>query len=839
MKCFKPFFLLIVMFTIFSTSLNAQKNYTEEADDAFEMKMYYEAIDLYKKAYSKTGNRAEKQRILFRMAESYRLSNNIRRAEFAYLRAIRSGYSDPIVYLRYGDILRMREKFEDAIEQYEKYKEEVPDDERADIGIESAKLASDWLENPTRYKVEANRRINDNEGDFAPTYADRNYKSVVFTSTRKEATGKMDPNTGQSFSDLFITEIDKRGNWSRAELLDEDEVVNTGENEGAATFDRRFNTMYFTRCPMEKGEVLSCKIYYSKKRGRSWSEPEKLDLGPDTFSYKHPAISSDERTIIFASDMEGGEGKYDLWKATRRSSSRPFGEPENLGSVINTQENEIYPVLRDDNTLYFTSTGHPGLGGRDIFVTEKEDGEWKEPDNMKHPINSQMDDFGITFNKNQRTLEENKAEEMGFFSTNRRGGRGGDDIWHFHLPEIIFTISGKVRDENTLQPMEDAEVSMTGSDGSSVETKTDETGKYNFNKRQVNKNTSYEITVSNDGYLPNSKKETTVGLKSSKDLVLDFTLEPIPDEPVPLPEIRFALDKWDLQEQYKDSLNGLIKTMKDNPQLVVELGTHTDFRGDDEYNDTLSLKRAKSIVDYLISEGIDQQRLVPKGYGERMPRTLNEDITIDGYTFEEGTTLDEEYIKGLSPKDKREAAHQLNRRSTFKILRTDYVPEKDQVADLDTTGFGGISLNPEENKVNLLVEDDTYFIPIIANGVLLKAAYQQNTDAIYLSYEKAMNFLTNARITKQNFSEGVDAIKDDGTIVDNSELTIDNVSIGNKELKDVKMTVIKDQEQDIVIGNSGIKEFGEFSIDQENDMLVFDKDETEGQKEEEEQEENQ
>ena len=435
-----------------------------------------------------------------------------------------------------------------------------------------------------------------------------------------------------------------------------------------------------------------------------------------------------------------------------------------------------------------------------------------------------MDDFGITFNKNDRILSENKAEEMGFFSTNRRGGRGGDDVWRFWLPQIIFTISGEVRDKKTLQLLPDAKVTMKGSDGTSVTTKTDKNGHYKFNKNQVNKNTSYDLKVSKKGYLPSEeKKETTVGRKSSTDLVLDFKIEPIPDEPVALPEIRFALDSSNLQEQYKDSLNGLINTMKNKPQLVVELGTHTDYRADDEYNDTLSLERAKSIVDYLVSEGIDRERLKPKGYGERMPRTLKEDMTVDGYTFEEGTTLSENYIKGLRSKDKREAAHQLNRRSTFKVLRTDYVPDKDKVEDVDKTGFAGIELNPDENKVNLLAEDNTYIVPVIANGVLLKAAYQQNSDGIYLSYDKAMNFLTNARITKDNFEKGVDAIKDDGTIVDNSKLIMDNVSIGNKEMEDVEMVVIKDQEQDLVIGKQGIEKFGEFTINQEEDELIFDR----------------
>ncbi|MGM0648380.1 MAG: OmpA family protein [Bacteroidota bacterium] len=820
MRSFKPFLILMVLMMALTYTANAQKNFTKEADNAFEMKMYYEAIDLYKKAYSKTTNQVEKRRILFQMAESYRLTNNIRRAEFGYLRAIRSRYTDPIVHLRYGEVLLQREKYEDAIEQFKKYKEKVPDDPRADVGIESAEAARDWVENPTRYEVEADRRINDKESDFAPMYADRNYKTVVFASTRKEATGKTDPNTGQVYSDLFITEIDKRGNWSRADLIDEDKIVNTSVNEGAVFFDRRFNTMYFTRCPMEKGEVLGCKIYFSKKRGRTWSDPELVKLGPDTFTYGHPTLTKDERTIIFSSDMDGGSGGKDLWMATRRSSSRPFGEPVNLGSTINTSGDEMYPYLFDDNTLYFASDGHVGLGGLDIFKVTKEGEEWGEPVNMKAPINSHVDDFGITFNKDQRALEEAKAEEMGFFTTNRRGGRGGDDLWRFRLPEIVFTISGTVRNDKTLQLMPDVAVTMTGG-GKTIETKTDDRGRYNFNKRQVDKNTTYELSIIENGFMPATKQETTVGRESSTDLVVNFRLEPIPPDPIPLPEIRFALDKHELQEQYKDSLNGLIKTMKDNPQLVVELGSHTDFRADAEYNDTLSLRRAKSIVDYLISQGIEDDRLVPKGYGERMPRELRKDITIDGYTFSEGTTLSEEYIKSLRSTRQREAAHQLNRRTTFKILRTDYVPSQDKVEDLDSTLFGNIVLNPEENIINLQVKNDAYIFPVITNGVQLVATYQSQSDAIYISFDQAMDFLSKARITVDNFTNGEEAIKEDGDIVENAEVVIDNVRIANKELEDVKMIVTYDQELPLIIGKTGLQQFGSFTIDEDKNQLIF------------------
>lgn len=829
MKYYRFFFLITVMVMLFVSAATAQRNYTEEADDAFKMKRYYEAIDLYKEAYSDVENRVERRRILFRIAECYRLTNNIRRAEFAYVRAIRSKYSDPIVYYRYGQILKRRKKYEDAIKQFKKYKKKVPDDPRAKKGIKSCKLAQDWNKNPTRYKVKANRRINDRESDFAPMYADRKYQTIVFSSTREEATGDIDPNTGQVFSDFFITERDKKDNWSRAEILEEEEIINTEVSEGTAFLGRRFNTMYFTCCPVVNDKMISCKIYYSKKRGRTWSAPEQLKLGPDTFTYGHPTLTRDGRKIIFASDMEGGEGGKDLWIAERRSSTRPFQEAENLGPVINTKGDEMYPYLKDNNTLYFASNGHVGLGGLDIFKCEKKDGEWTEPENMKPPINSHMDDFGITFNKNKRYLQRQENEEMGFFTTSRRGGRGGDDVWHFWKPAIIYTLSGDVRDKQTLQLISDANVTMTGSDGSTVETKTDKNGHYKFNKNQVNKNTSYKVIVNKEGYFEKTKKETTVGVKEDKDFVLNFNLKPHPEKEVPLPEIRFKLAKWNLQKKYQDSLNGLVKKMKDNPQIVIELGAHTDYQQPAEKNDTLSLKRAKSCMDYLVSQGIDAARIKPKGYGERKPRKLREDQTARGETFKEGIVLTEEYIKNLRSQSRQEAANQLNRRVTFKIIRDDYVPSEkvaaagnDSTAE-DTSGFGNINLNPEENKVALGVKENNFTIPMIVNGVKINAVYSQSADRIFISFDRAMKFLKNARITKNNFTKGAEAIKDDGTIVKNAEVVLDEVNIANtnRELTDVKMIVTYDQEQDIIIGDSGLKQFGTFNIDRENKELIF------------------
>ncbi len=832
MNRFGPFFLLVLGMVLFTVTASAQRNFTEEADDAFNMKRYHEAVELYQNAYSRVTNVVERQRILFQIAESYRLTNSIRRAEYAYMRALRANYADPIIHLRYGQILMMQEKYEDALEQFTAYNDSVPDDPRGQVGMESCRVAPGWMENPTRYEVEANRRINDPDSDFAPMYADRNYQTVVFASTRSDATGSVDPNTGQRFSDLFLIERDARGNWSRAELLDKDGIINTGENVGAVAFDRRFNTMYYTRCGKARGEKVTCKIYETRKRGRTWSDPEMLELGPDTFTYGHPTLSSDERTIIFASDMDGGEGGIDLWMATRRSANRPFGEPENLGAVINTPGDEMYPYLRDDNTLYFSSNGHVGMGGLDIFVSRKEGEEWGEPENMRYPINSPMDDFGITFNMDQRFLQDNEAEEIGFITTNRRGGRGDDDLWHFRLPQVVFTLSGVVRDESNLQPLAQVTVVKEGTDGSTVQTRTGEDGSYHFNRNQMSANTTYTLATTKSEYYDGGGTETTVGREESTDLVLNINMEPIPEEPIPLPEIRFDLAKYDLLDEYRDSLNGLIETLENNPRLVIELAAHTDFRASVAFNDTLSLKRAQSIVDYLVEQDIERGRLRPRGYGERRPRKLDRDYTVDGHTFAQGTHLTRAYIEGLRSHGRREAAHQLNRRVTFEILRNDYVPEEDRMVEVDTAVFAGIELNPDDNIQEMYVQDGNYIIPLIVNQRRVNALVAPSAEAIFISFDKAMEFLRQGIINVNNFAQGAEAIREDGSIVENAEFTVEQIRVADRELNNVRMVVLYDQGPDIIIGNTGLLQFGTFSVDTDNNRIIFDVDEPEVEEEE-------
>ncbi|HPE99472.1 MAG TPA: OmpA family protein [Bacteroidales bacterium] len=683
----------------------AQKNFTAEADDKFALNKYYDAIELYKKAYTKVKNKVEKNRILFQIGTCYYLINDMKNAGLNMKRVIKANYPEVEAYNIYAQSLKIQGNYEQALIAFNDFKAKYPDDKRADAGIESCKLAISWLDAPTRYTVEPDKKLNSRNADFSPAYFDKKYKAIVFTTSREEVNGRGEDNwTGLPFTDLFVTSQDKKGNYSTPVPLDEEGIVNSEANEGSCTFNSKFNTIYFTRCRKEKKKILGCEIYSSVKKGRSWAEPELIPIAPaDSFTVGHPSLTDDELTMYFASNMPGGQGGRDIWMITRPKKNKPFEKAVNLGEIVNTPGDEMYPTIREiggKKYLYFASNGHIGMGGLDIFRSEFVDGKWTAPVNMKAPLNSSSDDFAIIFNDDPKMLKEADAKEMGWFTTNRKGGRGNDDLWRFKLPPILFTLAGVVRDDSTKQILKGAEVRIEGSNGTIYTDSTDQTGSYYFDNIQIVENTTYNMMVALPDYYSEKGKETTVGLEVSKDLVHDYYLVPIPKKPIVLPDILYDLARWELKPQYEDSLDGLVTIMKENPTLVIELGSHTDIRSSDDYNDTLSYKRAKSCVDYIISQGVEPDRLVPKGYGERVPRVLESDklVVYKGkeYRFSKGQVMTEDFINGLATDGEKEAAHQLNRRTTFQILRSDYVPK----ANTNTP------VNPEIQIINEGGEDE-------------------------------------------------------------------------------------------------------------------------------------
>ena len=811
--------LLFIVAFIFSLPFcgQAQNRYIAAADQAFASMQYNIAATKYKKAYSKSRSKPDKERISFQMAECYRMINNTKKAEPAYKRLTKTNFAEknPLVFLYYAQALKSNEKYADAKDIFNTYAEMAPGDPRGKNGVESCDLALEWLDSPTKYTITNPKVLNSKEADFSPTYADKLYTTLIFTSTREAATGKANDNwTGQNFSDLFVSKLDPKGAWSTPVLLETGNIINTEANEGNPAVNSKFNNLYFTRCGNAKGTSQGCQIFVSRRSGRLWGEPKQLELGGDSTSViGNPALSPSELTIFYSADLKGGQGGKDLWMASRKTPADAFGKPFNLGTIVNTPGDEMFPFMRNDTMLYFSSNGHPGMGGLDIFRTTFSRGAWTKPTNLQFPMNSSGDDFSIVFNP---------EEDKGFMASNRKGTKGSDDIYAFVNPPLLYTLQGVVKDDRTLQFIPGASVKLVGSDGTAVEGKTDPKGFYSFGKSQIRPNTSYELIVSKTGYFNKKAKETTVGLESSKDFVIDFKLEPIPEKPIVLPDILYDLAKWDLKPQFQDSLQGLIKTLDENETIVIELASHTDTRGTDESNDILSQRRAESVVNYLIERGIDPDRLVAKGYGERVPRVLSKNTTREGFTFKTGTILTEALIDSLKTTPEKEAAHALNRRTEFRVLSKDYVPKPTNTKLEPQKEKVSIQINPEDNVVNIAPsQNKSIILPCIVNEYTMDITLDEQDRGLIFSVEKALELLKNGAISKNDFSGDADQILADGSILDKSVFIVAEIRLADKSIFDVEATVSQKAKVPVSMGESILKKFGAYTLDKDKKQLIF------------------
>lgn len=633
-----------------STVLFAQRDFLVDANAAFAQERYYEAIDHYKKAYTRQNDLQEKAFVIFRIAECYRMADNPRQAEVWYSKAIKANYKDPIAIYYLAESKKLNGKLEDAGDFYKDYAEKAPKDPRGRKGQQSVELAMEWMKNPTRYEVQNAPIINSEFDDMAPLFADKDNRQLYFVSDREASVGNIvHERTGRAMPDIYETTKDRKGKWSEPAPLDVN--INSDESEGPACFNGRMNTMYFTRCGFGKDGVFGCQIYHARQQGRSWAEAELIPITADTNTVGHPALAKDDKTLIFASDMPGGYGGRDLWYINEKGRG-VWSEPINLGSAVNTSGDEYFPYINFEGKLFFSSDGHVGMGGLDLFVAEKTgENKWGNVANLRYPLNSVTNDFSIIFDG-----EKNR----GYLASDREGGVGETDIWEFYVPALVFALEGIVVNKETKEPITNATVQLKGTDGTSAEVTTDSDGEFKFAEkgtdRYINENTSYSILVSADEYLNAKGNETTVGEEESKVFYHEYQLQPV-DKPIKLPEILFELAKWDLLPQSKDSLNFLYEILIDNPTIVIELAAHTDSRDTDERNRVLSQKRAQSCVDYLIERGIARERMVAKGYGESRPKWTDAQIAQK------------------RTKEEKEQLHQENRRVEFSVLRDDHVPK--------------------------------------------------------------------------------------------------------------------------------------------------------------------
>jgi peptidoglycan-associated lipoprotein len=662
MKC-NVCLLFCISFVLFSTGVSAQSKKAAKAYETFEAGEYFSAIDEFKDAYQKTTDKKEKLRMAFNIAECYRKTDNSSQASLWYGKVVAKDYENPLSILYYADALKMNQNYEEAKAQYQHYKELVPDDPRGSDGILSCDFSLQWMDQPSGYQVEEVKFLNTKFSDYSPVYSRSDYQELYFTSSRDEATGNAEHGgTGQQFSDIFFSSLDKKGKWSTPLPLQA--PVNTEAEEGTPTFSSDYNTMYFTRCNISKRKALGCGIYTARRDGEKWTDAESLEIEGDSIVVAHPSLSKDQLTLYFVSDMEGsvktpeGKNSKDIWMVTRTDAHAKWGKPVNLGAPVNTPGEEVFPYAHADGSLYFSSDGRVGMGGLDIFKARKsENGQW-QIDNMKFPINSAADDFGIVFED---------TRESGFFSSSRKG-KFSDDIYSFVLPPLKFSIVGVVKNEKTDEVIPDATIKSIGSDGITLDTKTGRDGIFRFTLKP---GTDYVFLAEKPGFLRGKERESTKGVSQSTEFKTQIFLSST-ETPIQVENIFFDLDKADLRPESMVSLDKLVETLNDNPNIVIELGSHTDSRASDTYNMDLSLRRAQSVVNYLIEKGIARDRLVAKGYGESTPKVVDKKDNAAYSFLPVGTALTESFILGLGDEDREEMAFFLNRRTEFKVLRSDY-----------------------------------------------------------------------------------------------------------------------------------------------------------------------
>lgn len=651
----------VIIMSVLCACSNAERT-TRRADAAMAIGEYQEAASLYRRAYMQTSPRERASRgvLAYKMGEAYRSFGNVGRALAAYKNAERFGDADSLLLRKQGDMLRYAGNYKGAEEKYKAYLEKNPEDVLALAGYWSSQKAPAIREASSAYTVKLDKNFSSSRADYCPVFSDRNGSAVYFSSTRNSGTGgQMSGITGTKPGDIYCLKKDEKGHWKSPEAAEGE--LNSEWDEGAACFTEDGNMMYFTVCRSDPQYPRMAEIWTSTRNDAKWGKPQALKITADTLSsYAHPALSPDGKWLYFVSDMPGGYGGYDLWRASV-VGGHGIGVVENLGPEINTPGNEMFPAFRPSGELYFSSDGRePNLGGLDLYRA-KEDTLTKhwEVAHLPYPMNSNGDDFGITFEG---------LHNRGFFSSNRASaGRGWDKIYSFSFPEILLSVKGWVYEQDGYE-LPEAVVYMVGNDGTNMKIGVNLEGSF---EQPLAPGGKYLFLATCRGYL-NYRAELTVDSLAQKEhqYVLQFPLPSI-SIPVLVRGVYYEFDKADLTDNSREALDRLVKVLKENPNITIELSAHCDYRGRAEYNERLSQRRAESVVKYLTEHGIEAERLTAKGYGESQPKTVSKKMTEKYPFLHENDVLTEEIILKLKP-EQQEVCNSLNRRTEFRVLRTTY-----------------------------------------------------------------------------------------------------------------------------------------------------------------------
>lgn len=633
-------------------------SYMKKGDKYYALGEYYDAATQYKKAYSATSakDRDDRGKRALKMAECYRRLNYTQKAVAAYNNAIRYKQTDSLTFLYLGQQLMKTGNYKEAAKAFQRMLDSVPQCQQAQIGLKSATSAPKWKEQGSQYTVKKENFFNSRRADYSPMLAGDNNDQLFFTSTRNQAQGdELSGITGTKNGDIFVSVKDEKGKWTKPEAVQGE--LNTEYDEGACAFTPDSKTMYLTQCLADPSYPRFATICKSNRADASWSKGTTEALTKDTLSsYAHPAVSPDGEWLYFTSDMPGGMGGYDIWRV--RIGGKSMGGVENVGTPINSEGDEMFPTFRPNGDLYFSSDGHPGMGGLDIFIAKPDSlGNGWTLEHPGYPLNSQGDDFGMTFEG---------LHNRGFFSSNRGDAKGWDHIYSFVNPEIIQTVKGWVYEKDGYE-LPSALVYMVGNDGTNLKLNVKGDGSF---VQEIKPDVDYVFLGTCKGYLNHKEQLRVEKPTESEEYVLQFPLASI-TAPVLIDNIFYDFDKATLRPESMASLDELIKLLNENPNVTIELSAHCDYRGPAAYNKDLSQRRAEAVVEYLIAHGIDRQRLSPVGYGKEKPKVARKKLTEKYPFLKVDDVLTEEFILKLDP-EQQEICNQLNRRTEFIVLRTTY-----------------------------------------------------------------------------------------------------------------------------------------------------------------------
>ena len=644
----------------------------KKGDKFYAVGEYFDAATQYRKAYSQTPSkeRETKGQRALKMADCYRRINFTSKAITAYNTALRYKQGDSLTNFFLAQQLMKNGNYREAARHFSAAVDSLlytdsPYLALAREGMKAAQEAPQWKKDGSQYTVKREALFNSRRAEYSPMLAGDDNDQLYFSSTRNQAQGdEYSGITGAKNADIFFSQRDDKGKWGKPQTIDSE--LNTDFDEGACCFTPDGKSMYLTLCKTDPSYPRFATIACSNRSDAAWSKPAEVTISKDTLtSYAHPAISPDGEWLYFVSDMAGGMGGYDIWRC-RLFGNGEVGSMENLGSPINTPGNEMFPTFRPNGDLYFSSDGHPGLGGLDIFIAKPQGSDSSRINHQSSlftlhhpgfPLNSQGDDFGMTF--------EGRLNK-GFFSSNRGDTRGYDHIYSFFNPEIVQTVKGWVYEQDGYE-LPAAQVYMVGNDGTNLRLSVRGDGSFT---QEINPHVDYVLLATCKGFLNHQEQLRVEPVKESEEYVLQFPLANI-SAPVLIENIFYDFDKATLRPESATALDKLTELLNENPNITIELSAHTDYKGSDEYNERLSQRRAESVVNYLIDHGIASDRLTPKGYGEGKPKTIKRRVAERHDFLKEGDVLTEDFISKL-PEEQQEVCNQLNRRTEFIVLRTTY-----------------------------------------------------------------------------------------------------------------------------------------------------------------------